>query len=680
MKPFKTLFTWAFLMLAFVANAQPWTYDFGTGTAAAFSSTTASTTYLPAPPSGTARVRTGTATTAAGTFTLANPGEAIGSGTELQMLSNAGSLSTTKFSVYDYTAGNTGYLKFKITLNGGTNGVYTCWVGDGVNFSDNVAMTNAQVFAGLRWSMGASNAVTYTVSGSTGTFAATGLTNSTGLFTQSLTNVYSVEMYMNNTAASSTYGRSSVNYTLAAGTWDLWVDGVLVGDDLAKAGLTAAANFDSFAFNHQVSASAPGRIYLDDFEYSNALPAPAACTAPATQASDITFPGNSTTSLDVTWTNGDGGGRVVYINSANSFTAPTNGANPTANLAWSNAGQQCVFNGSGSGPITVTGLSQATTYYVAVYEYCTPTRNYSTATGTANPNSQTTAAGAALSVNTLTAFGAECIGGNYGPNSFNVSGVNLSAADVTIGAVSGYAYSTSSTGPFTSTLSIPQAGGVFSQDIYVQFSPTAATSYSGNIAVGGGGASSQNVAVSGSGIAAGAATVNTPTSASITTTSAILGATIASTNCSDVTERGIEWSTTTGFANGTGTQVNETGIFGTGDFTISVTGLQANTTYYWKAYATNSTGTTYTAQQTFVTTQEFLSVGDITILGINSNTPDNFCFVNWVDINPNMVIKFTDNGFNGIAPNSQNTATNGRSSENFVIWKNNTGSAISAGT
>jgi hypothetical protein len=110
MKPFKTLLTWAFLMLAFVANAQPWTYNFGTATAAAFSSTTFSTSYLPAPPSGTARVRCGTATTTAGSFTLANPGETIGTGTELQMLSNAGSSSTTKFAVYDYTAGHTGYL------------------------------------------------------------------------------------------------------------------------------------------------------------------------------------------------------------------------------------------------------------------------------------------------------------------------------------------------------------------------------------------------------------------------------------------------------------------------------------------------------------------------------------------------------------------------------------------
>lgn len=668
-------------MLAFVANAQPWTYDFGTASAAAFSSLTASTTYLPVPASGTARVRCGTATTAAGSFTLANPGEAVGTGTELQMLSNAGSSSTTKFSVFDYTAGNTGYLKFKITLNGGTNGVYTCWVGDGTTFSDNTAMNNAQVFAGLRWSLGASNSVTYTVSNTAGTFGTTGISNSTGLFVQNLAISYSVELYMNNSATSSTYGRSSVNYNLAAGTWDLWVDGVLVGDDLAKAGITSAANFDSFAFNHQVSASAPGRLYLDDIEYSNALPAPAPCTAPSTQASNITSPGSTTNTLNVTWDNGDGAGRVVLMNTSSTFTAPANGSNPTANLAWQNLGQQCVFNGTGSGPITITGLLPSTTYHFAVYEYCTPTRNYNSSTAGGNPNSQSTAAGASLTANAITPFGSQCVNGTYGPNSFTITGTNLSTADVTVtSALSVYEFATAAAGPYFASLTLSQPGGAYTQDIFVRYLPIAAVTSSGNIVVGGGGASNANVAVSGTGINPAAPTLASPLSASITSSGATLTTSVTSVNCNDVSARGIEWSTTNNFVNGTGTVVSESGVFGIGDFSVVLTGLPANTVIYWKAFATNSGGTTYTTQQTFTTSQEFLNAGDITILGINSNTPDNFAFVNWVDINPNMIIKFTDNGFNGVAPNSQSTPLNARSTENFVIWKNNTGAAIAAGT
>jgi hypothetical protein len=57
-----------------------------------------------------------------------------------------------------------------------------------------------------------------------------------------------------------------------------------------------------------------------------------------------------------------------------------------------------------------------------------------------------------------------------------------------------------------------------------------------------------------------------------------------------------------------------------------------------------------------------------------------FAFVNWVSIPQNMVIKFTDGGFNGTAPNSATTALNARGTENFVIWKNTTAGPIAAGT
>ena len=129
----------------------------------------------------------------------------------------------------------------------------------------------------------------------------------------------------------------------------------------------------------------------------------AACSAPNTQALNIvTTPAG--TSASINWTNGNGGGRVVYVNTTNSFTAPTNGTNPTANLTYT-SGQQCVFNGTGSGAITVTGLTASTQYFVRVYEYCTPTRNYITTTGTNNPNSFTTTA-ACTAPNGTVAFGA----------------------------------------------------------------------------------------------------------------------------------------------------------------------------------------------------------------------------------------------------------------------------------
>lgn len=373
-----------------VGFSQPWTYDFGTGTgtpSGVFTSTTASTTYLPAPSSGggTARVRVGTNP---GSISLINPGLAsLGSGSELQIVSNTGSASTTKFSIHDYTAAKIGYIKFKIAFSGGTNGVYQFALGDGATFSDNNALATAQIFAGIQWTFGASNTITYRVLNSA-TYGTTGITNSTTQFVQSTSIVYSIEVYANNNTTSSIYNRSGTNYTINSGTWDLWIDGTRVGTNLARGGIANDVNLDSYAFNHQSSVTSPGTLYLDDFEYSNTLPN--VCTAPTTQASNISFSNIQSNQMDVNWTNGNGAGRVVLMNTSNSFTAPTNGSNPAASLAYGGSGQQVVFNGTGSGPITVTGLNASTTYWFRVYEYCSPDRTYNTSTGTNNPNSQAT--------------------------------------------------------------------------------------------------------------------------------------------------------------------------------------------------------------------------------------------------------------------------------------------------
>jgi hypothetical protein len=71
--------------------------------------------------------------------------------------------------------------------------------------------------------------------------------------------------------------------------------------------------------------------------------------------------------------------------------------------------------------------------------------------------------------------------------------------------------------------------------------------------------------------------------------------------CNEITSRGVEISTTNGFANGTGDDYAESGSFGTGTFTINVTGLLSNTTYYYKAFATSTSGTAYSEQGTFTT-------------------------------------------------------------------------------
>jgi len=96
-------------------------------------------------------------------------------------------------------------------------------------------------------------------------------------------------------------------------------------------------------------------------------------------------------------------------------------------------------------------------------------------------------------------------------------------------------------------------------------------------------------------------TVTTPTSANLSNTSATLGGNITALGNGTITESGIYYSTTNGFADGAGTKVAGAATT-TGAFTVGVSGLVSGTTYYYKAFATNSAGTGYTSQGSFTTT------------------------------------------------------------------------------
>jgi hypothetical protein len=77
---------------------------------------------------------------------------------------------------------------------------------------------------------------------------------------------------------------------------------------------------------------------------------------------------------------------------------------------------------------------------------------------------------------------------------------------------------------------------------------------------------------------------------------------ISSSGASNITEYGFYWSTTNGFANGTGTQIVKGNTNFNGDISHELTGLTPGASYYYKAYATNGSGTAYGAQQTLTTT------------------------------------------------------------------------------
>ena len=98
-----------------------------------------------------------------------------------------------------------------------------------------------------------------------------------------------------------------------------------------------------------------------------------------------------------------------------------------------------------------------------------------------------------------------------------------------------------------------------------------------------------------------APTVTTNQVTDITQTTAVSGGNVTSDGGAAVTARGICWSTN---HNPTTSGNHTTNGTGTGSFTANITGLTANTTYYVRAYATNSVGTSYGSEVSFTTESE----------------------------------------------------------------------------
>lgn len=99
--------------------------------------------------------------------------------------------------------------------------------------------------------------------------------------------------------------------------------------------------------------------------------------------------------------------------------------------------------------------------------------------------------------------------------------------------------------------------------------------------------------------ASGLPVVTTTSVTEIFNTTAISGGNATSAGSSSITDKGICYATTT---NPTILNTKISGGSGTGSFTSNLTGLMQDTRYYIRAYATNSSGTSYGDQVTFQTT------------------------------------------------------------------------------
>lgn len=118
--------------------------------------------------------------------------------------------------------------------------------------------------------------------------------------------------------------------------------------------------------------------------------------------------------------------------------------------------------------------------------------------------------------------------------------------------------------------------------------------------------------------------VVTTTVGNITTTSASCGGTVNSSDGASVIEKGVCWSL---MPNPTVADDHISNGDGTGSFSVSMTGLQPNTTYYVRAYAKMSvagnegtaTATTYGNTQTFTTQPDASACGTAVIYDIDNH-------------------------------------------------------------
>ena len=164
------------------------------------------------------------------------------------------------------------------------------------------------------------------------------------------------------------------------------------GTSVTVTGLTRSTDYIFQVFEY--SGISGSELYLTDSAADNPkTQATTAVVEPTVQASNLVFSSIAYTTMTVGWTNGDGAGRVVFARQANSGTAvPVDDTTYTANAAFGSGtqigatGWFTIYKGT-STSVAVSNLVAQTDYIFQVFEYngTAGIENYFTSSGTNNP-------------------------------------------------------------------------------------------------------------------------------------------------------------------------------------------------------------------------------------------------------------------------------------------------------
>ena len=352
-----------------------------------------------------------------------------------------------------------------------------------------------------------------------------------------------------------------------------------------------------------------------------------AASATAPSISGITA-GNGT--LSVAFTAGESGGKTI----SNYQYSTDNGSTFTA-----------VSPASTNSPILISGLTNGTSYTVQIRAL--------------NSDDTTGSASAGVSSTPRTTPGAPT-GLIVTPGNTQLAASFTAPADNGGSAITNYEYSLNGGTSFTAVSPASTSTSITITGL------TNGTAYNVQVRAvndAGSGAATDSV----SGTPRTTPSVTTGASSSIAAYSVTFAGNITNTGGNNPSMRGVEYSTNSGFTTGTGTQASSSGDFGTGVFTNSATNLASGSTYYYRAFASNSAGISYGTQSNFTTltvpggkdpdtanaTTAFL--GDTVSLSINSwktfnSTARSFGAVFGRFGNANLTTGTSESNTNGVSP------------------------------